>query len=227
MKTEMLFEYCPFLAGKTVTVSRASVFDTDGLFALMHDESLCRFEPEPAAVQAADAERRLREAERLFRDKKAVLFSVCGHEDLGKMIGWVQIDGLDPKLDRARLRCVFTRESAASGLAAAALRTVAQYLVEKVGVNRLEAMTRAEDEAKQELLLSAGFQKEGVLRESRPWGNLPRADIAILALLARDLPAEEPEDEAVAEETPEAPQKDGLLSDIPDFEEPESRFPIL
>ncbi len=227
MKTEMLFEYCPFLAGKTFTISRASVFDADGLFALMGDDALLRFEPDKPAADSAAAERRLREAERLFRDKKALLLSVCGHDDLGKMIGWIQIDGLDPALDRARLRCVFTRGSAASGLAADAIRTVARYLIGKAGVNRLEAMTLAEDEAKQTLLESAGFTKEGVLRESRPWGELPRADIAIHALLARDLPPEEDGGKPLEDAGPEDAAQDETLSDIPSFEDPESRSPIL
>ena len=200
MKPEMLFENCPFLLAERATLSRASVMDTDSLFAMMRDAALCRMEGESPAETEADAERRLLEAERLFQDKKALLLGVYGSEDLGNMIGWVQIDGIDPRMESVRLRCAF-RASASRETAECALRAAAAYLIGTAGVNRIESLSLAENEEKHRILEAAGFRQEGVLRESRSWGSIPRADIAVHGLLARDLEASGPENGA-EEETP-------------------------
>ena len=46
MRTELLFESCPFLTSANVTLSRLGFADGDALWEIMQDEELYRYEYE-------------------------------------------------------------------------------------------------------------------------------------------------------------------------------------
>ena len=48
MRTELLFESCPFLTSANVTLSRLGFADGDALWEIMQDEELYRYEYEGA-----------------------------------------------------------------------------------------------------------------------------------------------------------------------------------
>ena len=52
MRTELLFESCPFLTSANVTLSRLGFADGDALWEIMQDEELYRYEYEAPAKSA-------------------------------------------------------------------------------------------------------------------------------------------------------------------------------
>ena len=51
MRTELLFESCPFLTSANVTLSRLGFADGDALWEIMQDEELYRYEYEAPAKE--------------------------------------------------------------------------------------------------------------------------------------------------------------------------------
>lgn len=76
------------------------------------------------------------------------------------------------------------------GVAQAAIRLIAQFGFEELGLNRLEFVVQVENLASMRAALKAGARKEGILRRRIPVGETAY-DAMLLSLLPSDLVDEE------------------------------------
>jgi RimJ/RimL family protein N-acetyltransferase len=72
------------------------------------------------------------------------------------------------------------------GVATRAVRLVSRWAVRDLGVQRLELMTRVENEGSQRVAVAAGFRREGVLR-SYITHRAGQFDVVMFSLLPSDL----------------------------------------
>lgn len=186
MKTDLLFENCPFITSANVTLSRIGIADCDALWELMSDGELFRFEPDAPAQSRIQAEYKVEETEVLFQQRKSVALGVYANADLTHLIGWIEILGVDPELNRLRLRFLFGRRCVGNEFAAEAVGALCRYLFEMVRVNRIQVNCLAEDVDKQRILEKSGFVREGVLRECHRWERHGVINLAYYAMLASD-----------------------------------------
>ncbi len=68
-----------------------------------------------------------------------------------------------------------------------AVRLIARWAFDELGLERLELLSDPENEPSRRLALRAGFTSEGLLRSYRP-GNSGREDLLMFSLLATDPP---------------------------------------
>ena len=76
MRTELLFESCPFLTSANVTLSRLGFADGDALWEIMQDEELYRYEYEAPAKERVQAEYKIQDANAQFAAKRTVTLGV-------------------------------------------------------------------------------------------------------------------------------------------------------
>ena len=95
MRTELLFESCPFLTSANVTLSRLGFADGDALWEIMQDEELYRYEYEAPAKERVQAEYKIQDANAQFAAKRTVTLGVYANTDLAHLIGWIEIGGVD------------------------------------------------------------------------------------------------------------------------------------
>ena len=95
MRTELLFESCPFLTSANVTLSRLGFADGDALWEIMQDEELYRYEYEAPAKERVQAEYKIQDANAQFVAKRTVTLGVYANTDLAHLIGWIEIGGAD------------------------------------------------------------------------------------------------------------------------------------
>ena len=88
MRTELLFESCPFLTSANVTLSRLGFADGDALWEIMQDEELYRYEYEAPAKERVQAEYKIQDANAQFAAKRTVTLGVYANTDLAHLIGW-------------------------------------------------------------------------------------------------------------------------------------------
>ena len=104
MRTELLFESCPFLTSANVTLSRLGFADGDALWEIMQDEELYRYEYEAPAKERVQAEYKIQDANAQFAAKRTVTLGVYANTDLAHLIGWIEIGGADEGMNMVQLR---------------------------------------------------------------------------------------------------------------------------
>ena len=116
MRTELLFESCPFLTSANVTLSRLGFADGDALWEIMQDEELYRYEYEAPAKERVQAEYKIQDANAQFAAKRTVTLGVYANTDLAHLIGWIEIGGADEGMNMVQLRFLFGRRCVARNI---------------------------------------------------------------------------------------------------------------
>lgn len=186
MKTDLLFENCPFITSSNVTLSRIGIADCDALWELMGDKNLYHFEPDNPAQSRMQTEYQIEESDILFQQGKSITLGVYANTDLSHLIGWIRIYNVDQELNQLQLRFLFGHRCVGNEYAAESLEAFCRYLFEMVKVNRIQVTCLAEDTEKQRILEKSGFVREGVLRECNRWERFGIINLAYYAMLASD-----------------------------------------
>ena len=186
MRTELLFESCPFLTSANVTLSRLGFADGDALWEIMQDEELYRYEYEAPAKERVQAEYKIQDANAQFAAKRTVTLGVYANTDLAHLIGWIEIGGADEGMNMVQLRFLFGRRCVGTEYPAEAMGALCRYLFEMARVNRVQSVCLDADIDKQRILEKSGFQREGVLRECHRWERQGVVNLAYYAMLLSD-----------------------------------------
>ena len=140
MRTELLFESCPFLTSANVTLSRLGFADGDALWEIMQDEELYRYEYEAPAKERVQAEYKIQDANAQFAAKRTVTLGVYANTDLAHLIGWIEIGGADEGMNMVQLRFLFGRRCVGTEYPAEAMGALCRYLFEMARVNRVQSV---------------------------------------------------------------------------------------
>ena len=165
MKTSLLFSSFPFITGEKVTLSRMTELDLRALWEIMGDDENYRFAPTAALRSFSECAPKLRQAEALFREKKAVVLGIYGNEGNHQLVGVFEIFDIDPQVETATIRFTLSRRFLGKGYASGAVREVTEYLMEKVELHRIQAYVLPINYRGILVLERCGFQKEGTIRE--------------------------------------------------------------
>jgi RimJ/RimL family protein N-acetyltransferase len=106
--------------------------------------------------------------------------------------GGIVVHNIDWDNSRAELSVWVVPDARGKGLARAALRLAAGWLLTSTRLVRLELLTEPDNEPMLRVAGAAGFVREGVLRRHARRGRV-RQDMVILSLLAKDLGARAPD----------------------------------
>lgn len=186
MKLDLLFDNCPFITGTGVTLSRLSVTDSDMLWEMLSDKNLMRLEREAPAESHAEIESRIAQADGLFEQRRAVTLGVYANQELGRLLGWIEIGAVDTEVNALSLRCMFSPRCVGTAYPTAALSALVRYLFEMVRVNRVQTVCHSEDYDKGRLLEKAGFSAEGTMRDCTKWDRHGVVGLTFHAMLASD-----------------------------------------
>jgi ribosomal-protein-alanine N-acetyltransferase len=151
---------------------------------------------EPAVANATDVEplQTVQQVEELilllearFAARAGIRWALTfGRDD--RVMGTIGFPFIDPEARRAEIGYEVAPEYWGRGLATEAVRRLATYGFEELGLNRIEATTSLGNAASIRVLDKAGFTEEGVLREYRYWrGGFH--DLRMFSLLRREYQA--------------------------------------
>ena len=150
-----------------------------------NDSEIARFIGLPSPYTEADARSFLARVARGWTTGTEAVFVVANATD-SEPLGLVElhVDAGDPA--RASLGYWVRVEARGHGVATLAVRIVARWAFEELGVCRLELTTAPDNIASQRVAERAGFTREGILRGWMPTPN-GRRDSVMFSLLATDL----------------------------------------
>lgn len=187
MKTSLLFSSFPFITGDKVTLTRMTELDLRSLWEILGDEENFRFAPTAAIQTKAGCAAKFRQAEALFREKRAVILGIYPNSGEHQLAGIFEIYDVDPTIQSATIRFTLHHRFMGLGLASAAVREVSEYLMTKVELNRLQAYAMPINYRGILVLERCGFQKEGTIREGFYWPDKGIVDLSLFSLLPSDL----------------------------------------
>ncbi len=168
------------LTDGVVVLSRLGPRDTDGVAAL-------RALPEVAATSFGDTDtaRVCAEAEYDWLTGRAARM-VVHDADSGALAGEIGLFDLEPPTGQGMIGYDLAREYRGRGYATRAVRLLAGWAFDAVGLARLVAGTEPGNLASQKVLQRAGFRREGYQRARLPGPDGTRIDDILWALLPTD-----------------------------------------
>lgn len=187
MKTNLLFSSFPFITSDKVTLTRMTELDLKPLWEIMGDEENYRFAPTAALRSPADCAAKLRQAESLFRDKRAVVLGIYPNGADHRLVGTLEILDINPEVEAVAITFTLNQRDTGMGYASSAVRAVTEYLMSSVGVHRIQAYVLPINYRGVLVLERCGFQKEGTIREGFLWPDKGIVDLSLYSLLPTDL----------------------------------------
>lgn len=128
----------------------------------------------------AEARRNIDRGERAWREGSWAVFRVA-ELPADEVVG-----GASLRLaahETAEVSYFLAARARGQGLATRAVRLLAAWAFDELGLERLELRTHLENEASQRVAERAGFRREGVERASRAWPDGERFDSVLYSLL--------------------------------------------
>lgn len=186
MKTDLLFSSFPFISGDKVTLSRMTDLDLKALWSIMGDEDNYRFAPTAALLSPGECAAKLRQAESLFREHRAVVLGIYPNDREHRLVGTFEIFDVDPKVEAVTVTFTLNQQDTGMGYASGALRAVTDYLMGAIHVHRIQAYVLPINYRGVLVLERCGFQKEGTIREGFLWPDKGVVDLTLYSLLPSD-----------------------------------------
>jgi len=174
----------PPLTTTRLLLRRVEERDIADLLGVNGDDEVTRFLPYASWQGLADGQAWLARMRSREAAGDTLQFAILS-QDTGRAIGSCLIFHHDEGSARAEIGYVLGRDHWRQGLAREALQSLVGWAMGPAGLRRLEAEINPINQASARLLLSLGFQAEGLLRER--WLNKGQVtDSQLYGLLHRD-----------------------------------------
>ena len=134
----------------------------------------------------ADARSYLAEQEEVRLRGEELHFALADPSDPRVLLGGGSLHDIDLGAGRAVVGYWLAPEARGRGVAARAVRLIARWAFEELGLARLELTCGPDNEASQRVALRCGFVREGVLRSHMPFKGA-RRDTVVFSLLPEEL----------------------------------------
>jgi RimJ/RimL family protein N-acetyltransferase len=134
----------------------------------------------------ADARSYLAEQEEARLRGEELHFALAEPSDPGALLGGGSLYDINLGEGRAAVGYWLAPEARGRGIATCAVRLIARWAFEELGIARLELTCGPDNEASQRVALRCGFVREGVLRSHMPFKGA-RRDTVVFSLLPDEL----------------------------------------
>lgn len=187
MNTSLLFSSFPFIAGRNVTLSRMTEVDAEALWAVLGDEENFRYAPTAPLPSPALCAQRIARYDAMFRDRVAIVLGIYPGGGSGPLGGIFEMYNFDTEIQSVTVRFTLSKEFTGQSFATGALRAVIEYLMDSVGVHRIQAYVQPANYRGVLVLERCGFKKEGTIREGFLWPDKGIVDLSLYSLLPTDV----------------------------------------
>jgi ribosomal-protein-alanine N-acetyltransferase len=187
LKVEEVFAEHPVLESERLLLRKIGMEDAADMHAYTSDPEMVKHLPLNQTYTIADAERSVRGFMDMYAAHKSAPWGVTIKET-GEHIGICGFENWNAQTDRAEIGFIIARPHWGKGFATEAARRVMRFGFDVMRLNRLEARTKAENEASKHVLARLGMQYEGLLREHSYWKGAYH-DLELYAVLRREFEA--------------------------------------
>lgn len=187
MNTSLLFSSFPFITGQNVTLSRMTDMDAEALWDVLGDEENFRYAPTGPLASPMLCGQRMARYEAMFRDRVAIVLGIYPGGGGSPLGGIFELYNFDPQIESVTVRFTLAKKYTGQSCATGALRAVVEYLMDNVGVHRIQAYVQPANYRGVLVLERCGFRKEGTIREGFLWPDKGIVDLSLYSLLPTDV----------------------------------------
>lgn len=187
MNTSLLFSSFPFITGPNVTLSRMTDMDAEALWDVLGDEENFRYAPTGPLPSPILCGQRMARYEAMFRDRVAIVLGIYPGGGGNPLGGIFEMYNFDTEIESVTVRFTLSRKYAGQSYATGALRAAVEYLMDNVGVHRIQAYVQPANYRGSLVLERCGFRKEGTIREGFLWPDKGIVDLSLYSLLPTDV----------------------------------------
>jgi ribosomal-protein-alanine N-acetyltransferase len=180
---EQLFEEFPALSTPRLHLRRFSTGDVDAIFSLRSNPEVCRHALEHPYQDPAEAAKFIHETSQYFEKRARLNWGITRRGE-GRVIGHICLHTLSFHSRRAELGFDLASQHWRKGYMSEALVGVLDFAFEQ-GFHKVCAQAITANTACRAMLLRAGFQCEGLLRQHVFW-NERFYDIDFFSMLATE-----------------------------------------
>ena len=167
----------------TLVLREQTLEDTENFFRYYTDPDVGQYILASKPATLIEASREVQYCRNLFYTKQGVYWTIAKKSD-NQMIGAIGLY-MNNMHHRAEITYDLSKEYWRKGITKKAIQAVVKFAFEKMNLARIEAVTRKENVASSELLKSAGFIYEGILKNYRFFDG-KTWDIEMFAIVPKD-----------------------------------------
>ena len=172
----------PTLQYGLVTLRPSAEKDIDSIFNACQDPLIPAFTTVPANYTLDHAIDFVRSDPFSFSERRELRFVIdYGNGDDAQFAGVISLHTINIKNHTAEIGYWMEKSMRGKGIGTIAAKMITDYGFRSLGFRRIDGLADVENAASQKLLTSAGFQKEGILRNKVTRDDGRQIDMALFA----------------------------------------------
>ncbi|CAN2232769.1 GNAT family N-acetyltransferase [Candidatus Planktophila dulcis] len=172
----------PTLQYGLVTLRPSEEKDIDSIFTACQDPLIPAFTTVPAAYTIDHAIDFVRSDPFSFAERREFRFVIdYGNGDDVKFAGVISLHTINIKNHTAEIGYWLEKSMRGKGIGTIAAKMITDYGFKTLGFRRIDGLADVDNTASQKLLTSAGYQKEGILRNKVTRDDGRQIDMALFA----------------------------------------------
>ena len=172
----------PTLQYGLVTLRPSAERDIDSIFSACQDPLIPAFTTVPATYTIDHAIEFVRSDPFSFSERRELRFVIdYGNGTEQKFAGVISLHTINIKNHTAEIGYWMEKSMRGKGIGTIAAKMITDYGFRSLGFRRIDGLADVENAASQKLLTSAGFQKEGILRNKVTRDDGRQIDMALFA----------------------------------------------
>lgn len=175
--------HVPTLSHGLIALRPVRESDIEEIYWACQDPLIPRFTTVPSPYTMTHAKFFVEEQEPArFASKSELLFVIThGYGDDEKFCGLISFHSVSLGNHAAEIGYWMAAPARGKGIATAAVKMITEYGLQTMGLRRIEALVDVDNEASRALLLSAGYQLEGIMRQKVTRDNDDQIDMALFS----------------------------------------------
>jgi RimJ/RimL family protein N-acetyltransferase len=172
----------PTLQYGLVTLRPSNENDIDAIFAACQDPLIPAFTTVPANYTLDHAIEFVRSDPFSFAERRELRFVIdYGNGDDMKFAGVISLHTINIKNHTAEIGYWMEKSMRGKGIGATAAKMITDFGLRTLGFRRIDGLADVDNAASQKLLMSAGYEKEGILRNKVTRDDGRQIDMALFA----------------------------------------------
>lgn len=183
-----LYDRFPYIETDDIIIRKMKETDADSLLSVCSNRNVFKYIPDFLYTDDRDI---LKAAihnlgGRDFLERRWIIAGICLPENPDKVIGTAEMFDYNEAVHAVEIGYRLGEEFWGQGIAANVVRGMTEYLFQEAGINRIQATVLPGNIRSKKVLLKAGFQKEGLLRQVSCWKGKGIVDLEMYSLLKSD-----------------------------------------
>ena len=172
----------PTLSHGLITLRPSTEEDVDAIFKACQDPLIPAFTTVPSNYTIDHAIEFVRNVPFAFAERREMLFIIdYGNGADKKFAGEISLHSVNIRNHTAEIGYWIDSSQRSKGIGTTATQMITELGLREIGFKRIEALVDVDNHASQKLLISAGYEKEGIMRKKVTREDRGQIDMALFA----------------------------------------------